>query len=135
MSHISQNHTLLPSPAGSFHTWEEKCPQTSAGAYLAVLKLKLDLGVIDYFAQIPDNCFPSSLLEQAGEPLVQVFFLVFLVLNILYQGFRKNKSETVGGRGLISGRDAPRTSSQKGFLGKMPWESRVCCWVSMPVWS
>ena len=83
MSHISQNYTLLPSPAGSLCAWEEKCPQPGAAAYLAVLELKLDLGVIDHFAQIPDNRFPSSLLEQAGEPLVQVFFLVFLVLNIL----------------------------------------------------
>lgn len=111
MSHVSQNHTLLPSPAGSLRAWEEKRPQTGAAAYLAVLELKLDLGVIDHFAQIPDNYFPSSLLEQAGEPLVQVFLLVFLVLNILYQGFRKNKSEPVGGGGLMSGRDVPRTSS------------------------
>lgn len=120
MSHISQNYTLLPGPAGSLCAWEEKHPQTGAAAYLAVLKLKLDLGVIDNFPQIPDNRFPSSLLEQAGEPLVQVFFLVFLVLNTLHQGFRKNKSEPVGGGGLMFGRDIPRTSSQKGFLRKAP---------------
>lgn len=121
MSHISQNYTLLPSSAESLRTWEEKHPQTGAAAYLAVLELKLDFGVIDHFAHIPDNRFSSSLLEQAWEPLVQVFFLVFLVLNILYEGFRKNRSEPVGGGGLMSGRDIPRTSSQKGFLGKVPW--------------
>lgn len=86
-----------------------------------MLELKLDLGVIDHLAQIPDNHFPSSLLEQAGEPLVQVFFPVFLVLKILYQGFRGKKSEPVGGEGLISGRDIPRTPSQRSFLRKAPW--------------
>lgn len=121
VSHISQNYTLLPSPTRSLCAWEEKHPQTGATAYLAVLKLKLDFGVINNFPQIPDNRFPSSLLEQAGEPLVQVFLLVFLVLNILYRGFRKNKSEPVGGGDLMSGRDIPRTSFQKGFLGKAPW--------------
>lgn len=81
--------------------------------YLAVLELKLDLGVINHFAQIPDNRFPSALLEQAGEPLVQVFLLVFLVLNDLCQGYREKKLRA-------SGRDIPRTSSQRGFLGKGP---------------
>lgn len=33
----------------------------------------------------------------------------------------------------MSGRDIPRTSSQKDFLGKVP--QAVCCWVSMPAWS
>lgn len=101
-----------------------------------MLELKLDLGVIDHFAQIPDNRFPSSLLKQAGEPLVQVFFLVFLVLNILYQGFRKNKSEAVEGGGLMSGRDVHRTFSQNGFLRKGRCLGRaVCWWVSIPAWS
>lgn len=121
LSRISQNDTLLPSPAGTLCAWEEKHPQTGAAAYLAVLELKLDLGVIDHLAQIPDNHFPSSLLEQAGEPLVQVFFSVFLVLKILYQVFRENKSEPVGGEGLISGRDVLRTPSQRSFLRKAPW--------------
>lgn len=61
--------------------------------YLAVLKLEFDLGIIDDFPQVPDDRFPPSLLEQAGEPLVQVFLLVFLVLNALYQRLGINKSE------------------------------------------
>lgn len=92
--------TQVPTGTGASvtsHSWEKKPPQTGAAAYLAVLELEFDLGVIDHLAQIPDNRFPPSLLEQAGEPLVQVLLLVFLVLNTLYQEFRiRTKSEPVG---------------------------------------
>lgn len=115
-SAISQDCPSLPSPAGSHHPWAEKPPLKEVPQlYLAVLELKLDLGVINHFAQIPDNRLPPALLEQGGEPLVQVFLLVFRLGNDLYGGYRRQNQIRAGGRAI------PRTSSQQAFLGQAPW--------------
>lgn len=87
---ISPPFPISPIPG---HRKPHKVPQV----YLAVLELKLDLGVINHFAQIPDNHFPPALPEQAGEPLLQVLLLVFLLLDDLCRGDRESRSGLVEG--------------------------------------
>lgn len=112
------------------HSCRSHCPllpptsqpcRVSAVNYLAVLKPEFDLGVIDDFPQVPDNRFPPSLLEQAGEPLVQVFLLVFWALNALYQRLGLNRSEV--GRGM-DGRGVSCTALPPHLL----WIWGSLCW-------